>query len=331
MITALPDAATAERSVLGAALSDENARDVVLDRLTPEMFTVSTHRAVLDALCALDAKGAPTDVVSVSEHLKGGPAEDLDLPGLIMDCPTTDDASVGWWAKIIADAYTIRRLAGIGSEIIELARTTSDPSEALVHAEALLQDATPTSSGSTIPVAEAATIALDELTNPERSPGLSTGLEALDRRLGGGLHDGRLYLIAARPGMGKTALGHQIAAASARAGRPALVVTLEMSATEVAQRLLTVEAKIDHSVFNTGTDNTEHLAKLDAAVGRIAAWPLELIDSTSATVPMIRAAARQIRSTHGDLGVIVIDYLQLMVQGGADNRQALVAEVSRSL
>jgi replicative DNA helicase len=240
------------------------------------------------------------------------------------------------YAKIVQDTAVLRRLIAVSSEIAELAYAEGDDvTRTLDTAETkMFEVAERRVTDSTRPIG---TILTDVMENLEELyergnsiTGTATGFPDLDELLNG-LQPSTLNIIGARPSMGKTALALCIATNVAKTSRlPVLFFSLEMGHLELAQRILSLEAKIDSKKIRTGRLEQADWTKISNAIGRL---EVELLidENPNVTVMEIRAKARRVKARTGGLGLIVVDYLQLMSGTGAENRQLEISEISRGL
>ena len=332
----------AERALLGAAMMSQEARDLAADRLTAESFYDPRHQHLFHVLLTLAADAAPSDPITVADAL--AKQQLLETVGghdflveLAEAAPTRDRSSVQRWVGIIEEAHSLRLLAAAAHDISELASTGGDASDALETAERLLGTINRPTAGAVVSSADLIAEQWDRLERlraGDVDEGLPTGLPALDEVLGG-LVDDRLYVIAARPSMGKTSLAYNFVASGAMDHhKPVLLVSLEMRGNEVIQRITASKGMIRAEHFDTGQFTPEESVRLEQVSSSLAGAPIYLLDTSDTTVQSIRAAARKIKSMHGgELGLIVIDYIQLMSGSGGrgrnDSRQQEVSDISR--
>ena len=333
----------AEAAVLGAILlSDRTLHHVTLQTgLTAEHFYSESHRLVFAAMRTLFNEGAPVDQVTVASQLRregkfeaaGGEAA---IDQLYASVPNA--ANAPQYAANVREAATARRLLSATYEIQQRISSAPGDGRALVEeAErlvfALRANELPGQLTSLQAAVQAELERLEQEAKNDRAvPGLGTGIRELDHMLGG-LHPGRLYVIAARQEMGKSLLVLQIALHVAfRESARTLFALLEMDDAETAQRYLAMESGVSPERLRLGKVKDEDWkALLDAAstAGRI---PLELLDDSHVSVSSLRAHARQLAVRHGQLGLIVVDYLQLMhVEEPSGNRTVDVGNLSRGL
>ena len=313
----------------------------MLDRgLKSEDFYKPAHRHVFDAIRALSIAGEPVDPVTVGEELRRAALLDGigGLDALVrLQNATPAISSAERYAKIVRDAAKLRRVINAASEIAEIAYSEpADVDKALDDAESRIYDV---SAGNVNEGAHVLSELLGESlekieerwNNPGQLSGVTTGFRKLDEILLG-FQPGALHVIGARPGMGKSALALNMAVIVARLTmRPVIFFSLEMSAYELSQRVLSSEASVPSEVLRGAAPSEKQWTEIGRAVGRLDI-PLIIDDSPMTSVGSMRARARRVRLQQGDLGLIVIDYLQLM--GGdakVENRQLEVSEISRNL
>ena len=332
---------SAEESLLGAMLLHHSAVSAAAEACAASDFYKPGHGHVFAAIAALDARGEPADPVTVADELRraglldsvGGPSV---LVALQASTPATGNA--GRYAAIVEELARLRRLIGVGAEIAELGYKVPDDVDAAVdQAEALVFEIAQrrladTMVGATAGVAGVLDRVEALFNRGDAITGVPTGFLDLDARLDG-LQPSNLIIVGARPGAGKTSLALNVAANVAIAARrPAVIFSLEMSQTEVYGRLLSSDARVDSTRMRNGRLLESDWPKLSQAVGRVGAAPILVDDNPLVTVTDIRAKCRRVKADHGDLGVVVVDYLQLMTGGGrTESREVEVSEISRGL
>jgi replicative DNA helicase len=335
-----PHSLEAEVSVLGSCLISKDAVVTALDLLKPDDFYRNAHRVVFEAVHALATANEPVDAVTVTEWLArhtrleevGGAAALYDLTDQV---PTA--ANAAYYARIVRDRALLRRLIDAGARVTQLGyEPTDDALQTVDRAESIVYELAQTgNNGDFTPLNELLTESFErlELLSKERSEvtGLATGFDDLDR-LTAGLQRQNLVIIAARPSMGKSGLALGIAEYVAIDTRkPVLLFSLEMSRTELVNRMLSSQARVDSGRLRTGRLDDPHWRALGEALGRMSDAPLYIDDTPSITLLEIRAKARRLKQRVG-LDLVVVDYLQLMSSSKrSDNRVQEVAEFSRGL
>jgi len=336
-----PNNLRAEESVLGAMLLSREAIADVVELLEPDHFYKPAHGHLFDAILSLYGAGQPVDAVTVAEELqRAGLLEDIGGPAVLLDMQATTPAigNAAHYAKIVEEHALLRRLIMVSSEIAEMAyEMPEDVVKAVDDAESrMFEVAQRRVTNTTAAIRDLLPANLDRIEmlydRGEGITGSSTGYLDLDEKLAG-LQPNALYVVGARPAMGKTAFALGMGANSAmKDGKPVMIFTLEMSNLELSQRLLCSEALVDASRVKTGRLDESEWNKISHAVGRLAEAPIFIDDNAHATVMDIRAKARRLKSREGSLGMIIVDYIQLMTgRSNAESRQVEVSEISRSL
>lgn len=335
-----PHSLEAEVSVLGAAMLSRAAASDAVEFLRVDDFYRNAHRVVFEAVQQLTAAGEPVDTVTVTEWLArhdrldevGGPA---GVHELTVAVPTAANAS--YYARIVREKALLRRLIDAGTAVVKLGYESTDEAEQVVdRAESMIYDVAQSNTTSEYArlgeLLNASFEQLEKLAEQNSEiTGLATGFDDLDR-LTAGLQPQNLVIVAARPAMGKSSLALGVTHfVTARLGVPAILFSLEMSKLEIVNRLLSSEARIDSSRIRTGRLDDADWRKLGDALGALAEAPLFIDDTPSITLMEIRAKCRRLKQKHG-LGLVVIDYLQLMQSPRrTESRQQEVAEISRGL
>jgi replicative DNA helicase len=332
----------AEESLLGAMLLSGNAVAAALEIVHAADFYVPAHSHVFDAVTALYTAGSPIDTVTVAEELRrvgtfdqiGGTETLLRLQSTT---PATSNAAR--YARIVEEHALLRRLIGVAGEIAELGYSgPDDVTKTLDQAESMVFNvAERRVTDSTARIDDLLLANLDRLEQlyerGDSITGVPTGYGDLDQLLSG-LQPSALVVIGARPSMGKTAFALGLARhAAVEAQRPVLFFSLEMGQLELTQRLIASEARVDSAKLRNGRLGAEDWPRITKAVGRLGEAELWIDDNPNLTVVEIRAKARRLKSRIGDLGMVVVDYLQLMTGGlrQSESRQVEVSEISRGL
>ena len=339
-----PQDVQAEQSVLGGMLLSKDAIADVVEVLRAGDFYRPAHQIVYDTVLDLYGRGEPADPVTVSAELTrtgqlmrvGGTPY---LHTLISSVPTA--ANAGFYAEIVAERATLRRLVEAGTRIVQLgygaaAGQGGDVDEVVDRAQAEIYDVTERrTSEDYVRLEQLLQGTMDEIdaisSRGGQSIGVPTGFSELDQ-ITNGLHPGQMIILAARPAIGKSTLALDFArACSIRHGLTSAIFSLEMSKSEITMRLLSAEAKVPLHHMRSGHMSDDDWARLARRMGEVADAPLYIDDSPNLTMMEIRAKARRLRQRH-DLRLVVVDYLQLMTSGKrVENRQVEVSEFSRSL
>ena len=330
----------AEESVLGSMLLSKNAIAEVLEMLHEDDFYRPAHRTVFQSILSLYSHGQAVDAVTVAEFLRrDGVLQDIGgapfLVTLVSGVPTA--ANAAYYARIVKEAGVLRRLIDVGTRIVQLGfETPQDTERAVDIAESLVyqvaQGRVSEDYQSLREVLTGTLEAIERLHDDRREiTGVPTGFPDLDR-LTSGLQNSNLIIVAARPAVGKSTLGLDVARhAAVRAQVPTVVFSLEMSKTELVQRLMCAECTVDMQRLRTGRMEESDWTRLTRSLGKLADAPLFIDDSAAITMMEIRAKCRRLKQRHG-LGLVIVDYLQLMQPAKrVENRQQEVSEISRSL
>ncbi|MCU1429747.1 MAG: dnaB 1 [Actinomycetia bacterium] len=332
----------AEESLLGAMMLSREAIHAAIEaHIDRADFYKPAHGQIYDAIYGLQARGEPVDPVSVAEELRR--AGTLDALGgsktlFEIQASTPASANAAHYAQIVSNHALLRRLIGVAGDITEMGYAAQDDvDETLDKAESLIFEVAENRVADTLvplyPVLEQTMDHLAQLYERETNlVGVPTGYRDLDNLLLG-LQPSTLVIVAARPGQGKTsfALGAALEVALV-ARKPVLFFSMEMGHLELTKRLLASEARIDARKLATGRLTEAEWPKLNQAVGRLAEAPFFIDDNPHISVMEMRAKARRVKAKHGGLGLIVIDYLQLMSSTRrVESRQVEVSELSRGL
>lgn len=333
-----PQSIEAEEAVLGALLVNPNAITRVIETLKPRHFYKPSHKEIFEGIMDLFNKNEPIDIVTVSEHLRdkdklekaGGRSYINDLALAVV---TT--ANIEYYAKIIADKSLLRDLINAGTEIVSLAyEDEGSTGTTLDSAEKLIFDiAQQKPSSDLVPVKDLVLTSYEQIeyryNNKNEMLGVPTGFYDLDN-MTSGFQKSDLVILAARPSMGKTAFCLNIAQNTAvKHKNPVAIFSLEMSKEQLVQRMLCSQAELDSNRLRTGHMQSEDWGKLTSAMGELADAPIFIDDTPAVNVLDIRAKCRRLCMEHGNLGLVIIDYLQLM-EGTGKSRGSLdrVQEIS---
>ena len=330
----------AEQSAIGGMMLSKDAVADVIEAVRGVDFYMPKHEVIFDALLTLYSHGEPTDVIAVTDELtktgelsRAGGAEYLHtLTSLV---PTA--ANAGFYASIVAEKAVLRRLVEAGTRIVQMGYASEGEVVDLVNnAQAEIYGVTGgVEAEDYVPLTEAVTTAIDEIEAARgrdgQMVGVPTGFTELDE-LTNGLHPGQLIIIAARPAIGKSTVGLDIARSAAiKHDLPTIVFSLEMGRSEIAMRLLSAEASVPLQHMRKGTVHANDWTTIAQTRGRINDAPLYIDDSPNMTLVEIRAKCRRLKQKVG-LKMVIIDYLQLMTSGKkVESRQQEVSEFSRAL
>jgi replicative DNA helicase len=336
-----PQNLEAEESVLGAMMLSPGAIGAVSEVLDAGDFYRESHAKIYRAALALYARGEPVDAITLVDELEergeledaGGRVRIHELAALV---PAS--ANAGHYARIVREMATLRGLIRAGGEISILGwERPGEATELVDRAEQIVFDLSQSRVTSEFShIEELLKDSFERITALYEAgaevTGTPSGFRDLDR-LTSGFQPGNLIIVAARPSMGKSGLGLCMAANLAvREEKPVAVFTLEMSKSEVTQRLMCSEAKVESQRLRTGKLGADDWPRLTAACDKLAKAPIYVDDTGSITMMEIRSKARRLKSREPDLGLIVVDYLQLMTSGSTvENRVQEVSQISRSL
>ena len=335
-----PQAVEVEQAVVGAILLDGDAIGRVVESLLPHDFYKAAHRRIYEAAVELFERNEPVDIATVAEILQrrntldevGGRVTLIELSESV-----ATSANIEYHARIIREKSILRRLIRTSTDIVsDCYHSTEEVSELLDKAErnifAISEQQT---RQDFILMSDILPHTFDEIEEFHRRggriTGIATGFNELDT-LTAGLHKGDLIIVAGRPSMGKTALALNMAEHVAiREDIPVGIFSLEMSKEQLALRMLCSLARINSHALRTGRLRTDEWPRLSAATGPLSEKKIYIDDSAGLSVLEMRAKARRLKAQR-DLGLIVVDYLQMM-RGGAnmENRQQEISLISRSL
>lgn len=340
-ITSLPPQnIEAEEIILGSILLDPNCMEKIVDLLPPAAFYVTAHRHIYEAAVHLYFKGQPIDVITVSTWLKdndllekvGGMAKLVSL----LD-RTVSSANIELYVPLLVDKYVRRQLINVGKEIGELAYdTTKDLDVVLDEAEQKIFNLTQTrGQRGLVPLSETLVETFTEIQGFQDKvalPGIPTHFYDLDA-MTGGLQRSDLIIIAARPSMGKTSFALNIALNVAQKQHlPVAIFSLEMSREQLVMRLLSSEAKIESNRLRSGRITEQEMEELIRAVGVLSELPIYIDDTGTLTVMQMRSEVRRLQAEKkGELGLVLLDYLQLMQGSNSENRVQELSRITRAL
>ena len=338
--TLMPQDIAAEEAVLGAILVNPNSvMSKVVETLKPESFYKPAHRYVFDAMLQLYNQNQMIDIVSVSDVLSyssklemvGGRAFVNDLA-----FKTVTTANVAYYAKIIQEKAIKRALINAGAEIVSSGYTVDDVDSSLENAEKLIFDiASQKSTTDFVPIQKDAFKIYDQITyrfeHRGEFSGIKTHFYELDETTNG-LQKSDLIILAARPSMGKTAFALNIVSNVAIKSKvPVAVFSLEMSREQLGQRMICSEAEVDMQRVKNGNLQAKDFDKLANATAELSEAPIYIDDTGGCTLTDIRAKCRRLAMMEPNLGLVVIDYLQLIASSSNNDRNQEISAISRGL
>ena len=332
-----PHAPEAEEAVLGAMLLSHEAIVNAQTKVGAEDFYRPLFGQIFAAMVDLDQRGEPVDPVTLLEQMR---ARGVDVEPTLIGDLTANAVNIGnaeFYAEIVRDKAKQRALIHTASTIVDEAYATTDNVDGLFDRaeQSIMNIADRGTEDSVAPLTELLQLELDRLEERDGTSGingLATGYVALDEKLRG-ISPTALAIVGARPSVGKTAFALGIATyVGTVLQRPALFFSLEMSRLEVAERILAAQARVDGEKLKTGQLSNVDWENVTKALASMNDSKVYVDDNPSLTVMDVRARARRIKQREGDLGVVVVDYLQLMSsRTRSENRQVEVSEMSRGL
>ena len=336
-----PQATDLEEVVLGAMMIDKKGVDEVIDILSVDAFYKDSHQYIFESILQLFENSEPVDLLTVSSQLRKNSKLDLvggDFYLISLTQKVSSSAHIEFHARIILQKFIQRSLIKISNEIIEDSfDETKDVFDLLDKAETRLYEVTQGNIKKSTETAQdlvfQAKKKIEEISNKEGLSGVPSGFDKLDK-LTSGWQESDLVIIAARPGMGKTALTLSMARNIAVTQNiPVAFFSLEMSSVQLITRLISSETGLSSDKLRTGRLEKHEWEQLNVKVKSLEKAPLYIDDTPSLSIFDLRAKARRLSSQHG-IKLIVIDYLQLMTAGGSNkngNREQEISTISRNL
>ena len=336
----LPHSVEAEQSVIGSMIMDRDAIMTASEVITSEDFYQSQYGVLFDAMLELYNEGKPVDLVTLQERLreKDVPPEisSLEFVRDLLDAVPTS-ANVRHYATIVQEKSMLRKLIKVNEDIANTCYLAREKTEDILEETEkkifdLLQYR---STGDFVPIKQVVLNALDKIEKASKNKGTVTGIPTgfidLDYKTSG-FQPSDLILIAARPSMGKTAFVLNVAQHMAfEEGKTVAIFSLEMSKEQLVNRLFSLESKVDSQALRTGNLTDEDWAKLIEGAAVVGKSNLIIDDTPGISIAELRSKCRKFKLEH-DLGIIIIDYLQLMSGGKhSESRQQEISEISRSL
>ena len=335
-----PSSIEAEQSVLGAMLIEKETVPIVTEMLKPEDFYRQDHKEIFEAILDLFEAGKPIDIISLKEQLTLRETIDsvggLEYISSMMDMvPTT--ANVAYYANIVEEKSTLRKLIKAANEIINLGFDGNEEVPFVVdEAQKKIFDIVQKRAlKGFVPIKDVLVEAFNKLEELYNNKGAITGIPSGFRDLDlktAGLHPSDLILIGARPAMGKTSFALSIAQHAAIHGHvPVAFFSLEMSKTQLVNRMLASETMVDIQKMRTGNLEEEDWTKIAKGLGPLSEAPIYIDDTAGLSIMDIKAKCRRLK-LEKNIGLVIIDYLQLLsARGKTENRQQEISEISRNL
>jgi len=336
-----PQNLEAEQSVLGSILIDNQAFHKVVDLIIADDFYRPSHGKMYTAMCDLSVKGQPIDVLTLTAKMKQmGIFEEVGgapfLADLLERVPTAVNSE--YHAKLIADQAVKRRLVTVCTELSRRGLAAEETTEELLDTaeKEIFALSSSKERRSVLPLRDIVRSAFVELEkrfeNQQAITGVPTGYVELDK-ITAGLQPSDLIIVACRPSMGKTSFSLGAARYAAVHGKkPIVFFSLEMSKESIVTRLLAAEAKVDSTRIRTGRLMEQDWSRLTRAAGTLTEAPIYVDDTPALTVLEMRGKARRLKAELGELGLIVVDYLQIMgTPRMMESREKAISDISRAL
>lgn len=337
----MPQNLDAEMSVLGIAFLNKNALTKICEELYSDMFYSETNQKLFEAIKSCYDNNIPIDITTIKEELekkKNLNAVGIEYISEVIDSVATA-ANLDYYMKIVKDKALSRNLIDTATDIVQNCYDDDDDINALLASaeKKILSVVQEEQSSGFIHIKDAIDIAqknLEELSQHNSDmTGLPTGFLDLDKATAG-LHPGEMIIVAARPGMGKTAFALNVATYAAQNTKKAVAIfNLEMPAEQLVNRMRSAVGQVDSHKIQTGQLQHEDWKRLNEANSQLADTNIQIVDDASITVTEIKAKCRTLANKEEGLGLIIIDYLQLVTMGGRrpESRQQEVSEISREI
>ena len=337
-----PHSIEAEQSVVGAMLMDKDAITTASEIISGADFYQTAYGVIFDSVVELYDEGKPVDLITLQDRLKEKDVpEEISSLEFVRDLVTAvpTSANVKYYADIVAEKSTLRKLIKMNDEITNACYLAKEPVEAIMERteKKVFELVQNRNSGDYVPIKQVVLNALERIEKSSKTKGVVTGIQTgfidLDY-MTSGLQPSDLILVAARPSMGKTAFVLNIAQHAAfRQNKTVAIFSLEMSKEQLVNRLFALESYVDAQLLRTGNLKDSDWEKLIEGAGVIGQSKLIIDDTPGISISEMRSKCRKYKLEHG-LDLIIIDYLQLMsgsVGGKSESRQQEISEISRSL
>jgi replicative DNA helicase len=342
MLKLMPQSIEAEEAVLGAVLANYKVLGRVIEFLKPESFYKPAHKIIYEAMLEFYKKNEPIDIVTISEYLRDN--DNLEAVGgrayindLALNVVTT--ANVEFYAKIIQEKEIKRALINAGTEIVAMSYENEETDSVLDNAQKLIFNiASEKETSELVPIQKLVVESYEQIedryNNRDDLTGVTTGFYDLNA-LTSGLQRSDLIIVAARPSMGKTAFALNLAQNVALQGKKAVAIfSLEMPKQQLVRRMLCSEAEVDAQRIKSGNMQPKDWENLFSAMSRLSDAKIYIDDTSGIKAIDIKAKCRKLMMEEKDLGLVVVDYLQLMDSGinkSNDNANQQISVISRSL
>jgi replicative DNA helicase len=330
----------AEEAILGGILLDPEAISRVVDGLVIGAFSLESHQTIYRAAIALHAQGKPADLIGISTYLAdnnllekiGGTTKLAQLLNR-----TVSAVNIDRYTALVMDKYTRRQLIYAGHEIVDLGYDTSQELEVVLDEseQKIFRLTQERPQEGLVPISDTIVSAFNTIENLQQGtvlPGIPSGFYDLDA-LTSGFSRSDLIIVAGRPAMGKTSFCLGIAANIAKEQKlPVAVFSLEMSREQLAQRMLSSDAKVSSNRLRSGRLASLEVEPLINSVGNLSELPIYIDDTANLTMTQMRSQVRRLQGQlKTELGLVLLDYLQLMEGSGSDNRVQELSKMTRSL
>ena len=328
-----PHSTESEQSLLGGLLLDARAWDRVADVLTDSDFYLDAHRRIWRHVALAAERGLPVDAVTIAESLEAT-GETAATGGLAylgdLACNTPSAANIRRYAEIVKERSVLRRLQSAAEDLHAACSNPAGrkPDELAAIAESAMLAAIDRAAGDPVSLSDAFSEAMVYVDSRGEAGGITTGYRDFDG-ITGGLEPGQLIIVAARPSVGKTIFGCNVADHVASSGGSVLFCTMEMSRREIGMRIMAARSNVSVHAMRSGTKDPEAWRRMSDQVPAARNHRLQIDDTPAVTVGHVRAKARRLSRKDG-LSLVVLDYLQLM-RGDGDNRTQEMGSISRGL
>ncbi|UQS87252.1 replicative DNA helicase [Nicoliella spurrieriana] len=334
-----PQNIDAEKAVLGAIFLDTESLPEAMEQLQSDDFYKNAHRIIFQAMETLNDRDEKIDLLTITNYLQSNQQlEDVGgipyLTELAQSVPTA--SNIVYYAKIVHDKSVARKLIDTATSIAKESYNNDDITTLLDDAETKIMNVSDNRNQSGFKsIGDVLKLSFNEINelskNKDTVTGVSTGFQKLDE-ITTGLHGGELIILAARPAVGKTAFALNVAQnVATKTNNTVAIFSLEMGAEQLVNRMICAEGSIDANHLRTGNLSSEEWQNLVIAMGSLSKASVYIDDTPGIRMSEIRAKSRRLAKEKGNLGLIVVDYLQLIEGGNRENRQQEVSAISRQM